>query len=375
MSAPAARVALIMAGGTGGHVFPALAVARVLRERGFTPVWLGTARGMEARLVPQHNIEMEWIAVSGVRGKSAATRLLAPLHIARAVWQALGVMRRRQPAVVFGAGGFASGPGGFAAWLTRRPLVIHEQNAIAGMTNRLLSRVATRVFEAFPHSFDKGSESKLPIECVGNPVRREIAAITPPALRFAERNDALRVLIVGGSQGAQRLNSTVPAALALLRLEERPQVIHQAGERNLAAAQAAYRDHQVVAEVRPFIDDMAAMYAWADLVICRSGALTVSELAAAGVASLLVPFPAAVDDHQTHNAQFLVTAGAALLIQESELTAQRLADALHNLFVAGRTRLQQMAERARTCAIVDADVRIADACVELAQRRWQGAAA
>jgi UDP-N-acetylglucosamine--N-acetylmuramyl-(pentapeptide) pyrophosphoryl-undecaprenol N-acetylglucosamine transferase len=369
----AQRVALIMAGGTGGHVFPALAVARVLRERGFTPVWLGTERGMETRLVPQHQIEMELIAVSGLRGKGIGTLLMAPFRIVRAVWQALRVVRKRRPVVVFGAGGFASGPGGFAAWLTRTPLVIHEQNAIAGMTNRLLSHLATRVFEAFPHSFKTGQAQQ--VVCVGNPVRREISSVSAPALRFPARSDAPRLLIIGGSQGAQRLNAIVPAALAALRLEERPQVIHQAGERNLAAAQAAYREHNIGAEVRAFIDDMAAAYAWADLVICRSGALTVSELAAVGVASLLVPFPAAVDDHQTHNAQFLVNAGAALLIQEHDLTAQRLADALYNLFVQGRGRLQQMAERARDQAITDADTRIADACIELATAKWQGAAA
>ncbi|MGD9843725.1 MAG: undecaprenyldiphospho-muramoylpentapeptide beta-N-acetylglucosaminyltransferase [Steroidobacteraceae bacterium] len=356
----APRIALIMAGGTGGHVFPALAVARCLRERGLTPVWLGTARGMESKLVLQHHIDMEFITVSGVRGKGLLTALLAPLQLLRAVLQALTVMRRRKPVVVFGAGGFVSGPGGIAAWLMRRPLVIHEQNAIAGMTNRWLAHLAKRVYEAFPHSFAR------PALYVGNPVRREIAAIVAPALRFANRTDAIRVLVVGGSLGAQRLNALVPAALALLQADERPQVIHQAGEKNLATTQAAYRDSKVEGELRAFIDDMAAMYSWADLVICRAGALTVSELAAAGLPSLLIPFPAAVDDHQTHNAQFLVNAGAAILIQERELTPQRLADALHNLCVQGRAHLLQMAERAREHAIVDADVRIADECLLLA---------
>lgn len=363
------RIALIMAGGTGGHVFPALAVARALRERGLTPVWLGTARGMESRLVPQHHIEMEFITVSGVRGKGLLTALLAPLNLLRAVWQAIGVLRRRQPVVVFGAGGFASGPGGIAAWLLRKPLVIHEQNAIAGMTNRWLSRLAQRVYAAFPKAFTR------PALCVGNPVRREIAALPAPAARFAERNGAMRLLVVGGSLGAQRLNALVPAALALLQPDERPQVIHQAGEKNLAAAQAAYRDSKVAGDVRAFIDDMAALYGWADLVVCRAGALTVSELAAAGVASLLVPFPAAVDDHQTHNARFLVNAGAAVLIQERELTAQRLADALHNLCMQGRGHLLRMAERARAQAIVDADVRIADGCMQLIDGRLRRGAA
>lgn len=368
-----ARVALIMAGGTGGHVFPALAVARVLRERGLTPVWLGTERGMESKLVPQHQIEMEFISVSGVRGKGLGTTLLAPLQLSRAVAQAMAVIRKRKPVIVFGAGGFVSGPGGIAAWLLRKPLVIHEQNAIAGMTNRWLAKLAKRVFEAFPHSFT-GAFPHAAV-CVGNPVRREIAAVAAPAERFAGRNDAIRVLVVGGSLGAQRLNALLPEALALLRSNERPQVIHQAGERNLPQAQINYREAGVTADVRAFIDDMAAMYAWADLVICRAGALTVSELAAVGVAALLVPFPAAVDDHQTHNAQFLVNAGAAILIQERDLTAQRLADALHNLCVQGRDHLLQMARRAREHAIIDADVRIAEECLKLANINWAGGAA
>lgn len=367
MSTP--RIALIMAGGTGGHVFPALAVARVLRERGLTPVWLGTERGMESRLVPQHGIEMEYISVSGVRGKGMLTALFAPLNLLRAVLQAMQVIRRRKPVVVFGAGGFVSGPGGIAAWLLRKPLVIHEQNAIAGMTNRWLAKIAQRVYEAFPHSFTDRAFGR-PAICIGNPVRREIASVPAPALRFATRHDALRLLVVGGSLGAQRLNTLVPAALALLQPNERPQVIHQAGEKNIVAAQAAYVDNKVEGEVRAFIEDMAALYGWADLIICRAGALTVSEVSAVGVPALFVPFPAAVDDHQTHNAQFLVNAGAAVLIQERDLSgdkgAQRLADALHNLFSQGRTHLLNMAERARERAIVDADVRIADECLRLA---------
>ncbi|MGC3982639.1 MAG: undecaprenyldiphospho-muramoylpentapeptide beta-N-acetylglucosaminyltransferase [Steroidobacteraceae bacterium] len=362
MTAP--RIALIMAGGTGGHVFPALAVARVLRERGLTPVWLGSERGMESKLVPQHQIEMEFITVAGVRGKGLKTALLAPLHLLRAVIQAMSVIRRRKPVVVFGAGGFASGPGGIAAWLMRKPLVIHEQNAVAGMTNTWLAKLAARVYEAFPNTFKATFETRA--ICVGNPVRREIAAVAAPAIRFVSREDAIRVLVVGGSLGAQRLNALLPEALALLKPEERPQVVHQAGDRNLPQAQINYREAGVTADVRAFIDDMAAMYSWADLVVCRAGALTVSELAAVGVASLLVPFPAAVDDHQTHNAQFLVQAGAAILIQERDLTAQRLADALHNLCKQGRAHLLQMAERARAKAIIDADVRIADECLRLA---------
>lgn len=353
-------VALIMAGGTGGHVFPALAVARVLRERGFEPIWLGTRRGLEAKLVPQNHIEVEWIAVSGLRGKGVLPLLFAPFHLCRAVWQSLSVMRRRQPSIVLGAGGFVSGPGGFAAWLTRRPLVIHEQNAVAGLTNRVLARFAQRVFEAFPNSF-KGA---VRAERVGNPVRREIAAVPPPEQRFAQPREWLHVLVFGGSQGAARLNAVVPAALALLPPEQRPRVIHQAGERHYSQTLELYRKHGVQAEVRAFIDDMAEVYAWADLVVCRSGALTVAELSAAGVGSLLVPFAAAVDDHQTRNAEFLVDAGAAVLVPEQELTPQRLADELLQLL--SRPRLGEMASNARRVAITDADVRIADACVALA---------
>jgi UDP-N-acetylglucosamine--N-acetylmuramyl-(pentapeptide) pyrophosphoryl-undecaprenol N-acetylglucosamine transferase len=357
-----ARVVLIMAGGTGGHVFPALAAARVLRERGFEPVWLGTQRGMESKLVPPHQIPIEWITVSGIRGKGLAALLAAPFNIAKAVRQSLAVIRKRNPAVVLGAGGFVSGPGGLAAWLTGRPLVIHEQNAIAGTTNRLLARFARRVLEAFPQSFPDSVRA----DTVGNPVRREIVQIAPPEVRYAQRQGPFRLLVVGGSQGAARLNAIVPEALALLDASLRPQVVHQAGERNLEAAREAYRRHGVDGDVRAFIDDMAATYADADLVICRSGALTVSEIAAAGLPAIFVPFPAAIDDHQTHNARFLVNSGAALLIQERDLTAQRLADELRGLLAGGRAKLQTMAVAARAQAITDADLRLADACVAVA---------
>lgn len=356
------RTVLIMAGGTGGHVFPALAAARVLRERGFEPVWLGTHRGLEARLVPPAQIEMEWISMSGLRGKGAATLLLAPFKVALAIWQSLQIMRRRKPVVVLGAGGFVAGPGGVAAWLTRRPLVIHEQNAVAGMTNRMLARIATRVLEAFPSSFPAGIRA----EQVGNPVRREIAAIAPPGQRFAQRQGPLRLLVIGGSQGAAKLNAAVPAALALISAASRPIVIHQAGERHLELARQTYEKHAVQADVRAFIDDMAEAYSWADAVICRSGALTVSELAAAGLPAIFVPFAAAVDDHQTLNARFLVDAQAGVSIAERDLTPERLELELRNLLSGGRAQLQAMAIRARAVAITDADVRLADACVAAA---------
>lgn len=355
------RTVLIMAGGTGGHVFPALAAARVLRERGFDAVWLGTQRGMEARLVPAHQIPIEWITISGLRGKGWLAWLAAPFRLLLAVRQSLAVMRRRRPDVVLGAGGFVSGPGGIAAWLTRRPLVIHEQNAIAGFTNRVLARFATRVLEGFPSSF-RGIRA----EHVGNPVRREITALPPPRERFAGRTGRLRLFVFGGSQGAARLNAVVPAALAELDAAVRPEVLHQAGERHYEATVGLYARHGVEADIRPFVDDMAQAYAWADLVVCRSGALTVAEVAAAGIGALFVPFPAAVDDHQTHNARFLAAADAGLILPESELTPGRLADELRRLVAAGRSRLEEMAVNARSLAITDADLRLADACVAAA---------
>jgi UDP-N-acetylglucosamine--N-acetylmuramyl-(pentapeptide) pyrophosphoryl-undecaprenol N-acetylglucosamine transferase len=356
------RTVLIMAGGTGGHVFPALAAARVLRERGFEPVWLGTKKGLEAKLVPPAQIEIEWISMSGLRGKGAATLLLAPFKVAMAIWQSLQVIRRRKPVVVLGAGGFVAGPGGVAAWLTRRPLVIHEQNAVAGMTNRMLSHLARRVLEAFPSSFPSGTRA----EQVGNPVRREIAALAPPAQRFDARQGPLRMLVIGGSQGAAKLNAAVPAALATIDVASRPVVIHQAGERHIDVARQTYEKHGVKADVRAFIDDMAEAYSWADVVVCRSGALTVSELAAAGLPAIFVPFAAAVDDHQTLNAKFLVDAQAGISIAERDLTPERLSQELKKLLSGGREQLKAMAIRARSVAITDADVRLADACVAAA---------
>jgi UDP-N-acetylglucosamine--N-acetylmuramyl-(pentapeptide) pyrophosphoryl-undecaprenol N-acetylglucosamine transferase len=357
-----ARTVLIMAGGTGGHVFPALAAARVLRERGFEPVWLGTQRGLEARLVPPAQISMEWISFAGVRGKGILTWLLAPFRLLRAIKQSIQVIRRRHPDVVLGAGGFVSGPGGIAAWMLRKPLVIHEQNAVAGMTNKMLARFASRVLEAFPKSFPQSIHAQT----VGNPVRREIVSLPSPEQRFAEHQGPMRLFVFGGSQGAARLNAVVPAALALLSPALRPQVIHQAGERHYQHTTDVYRQQGVVAQVRAFIDDMAQTYGWADLVICRAGALTVSELAAAGVGAVFVPFAAAVDDHQTRNAQFLVRANAAILVPEKDLTPQRLSQELETLFRAGRDRLLRMAINARTQAIVDADIRLADACLAAA---------
>jgi UDP-N-acetylglucosamine--N-acetylmuramyl-(pentapeptide) pyrophosphoryl-undecaprenol N-acetylglucosamine transferase len=352
---------LIMAGGTGGHVFPALALARALKERSYDVIWLGTRRGIEARLVPAAGIPVEWISIGGLRGKGLSTLLLAPFRLARALWESLAVMRRHRPLVVVGLGGFVSGPGGLAAWLSRRPLVIHEQNAVAGLTNRLLSRVATEVLEAFPAGFGPQRRTRE----IGNPVRREFFALQAPAQRFAGRSGALRLLVVGGSQGATRLNAVVPQALAQVAPSLAIEVRHQAGERWIAGARAAYAAANIEAEVVPFIDDIAAAYAWADLVVCRSGALTVSELAAAGVAAILVPFPAAVDDHQTRNAGFLVGQGAAVLIPEPELTPARLAAELARLG-ADRATLLQMATRARGLSRPRAAEDLADATLAAA---------
>jgi UDP-N-acetylglucosamine--N-acetylmuramyl-(pentapeptide) pyrophosphoryl-undecaprenol N-acetylglucosamine transferase len=352
---------LIMAGGTGGHVFPALALARLLRAASHEVVWLGTRKGLEAKVVPADNFPIEWLSMTGLRGKGALTIFTAPFKLLLAIWQAMGVMRRRKPGLVVGFGGFVTGPGGVAAWLTRRPLIIHEQNAIAGYSNRALARLARRVLAAFPRAFPAGVAS----EVVGNPVRAEIVAQDPPAVRFARRQGALRLLIVGGSLGASRLNAVVPFAVAQLATSGLTlQVRHQAGERGLDAARAAYAQAKVTAEVAPFIDDMARAYAEADLVICRAGALTVSELAAVGVASVLVPFPAAVDDHQTFNAQYLVREGAAVLIADRDLTAERLAATLREL-CAGRGKLLAMAERARLVARPRAAEDLAAACLEL----------
>jgi UDP-N-acetylglucosamine--N-acetylmuramyl-(pentapeptide) pyrophosphoryl-undecaprenol N-acetylglucosamine transferase len=347
---------LIMAGGTGGHVFPALALARLLRATSHEVIWLGTKAGLEARVVPAENIEIEWLSMSGLRGKGAATLLAAPFKLVHAIWQALDVMRRRRPGLVVGFGGFVTGPGGVAAWLTRRPLVIHEQNAIAGYSNRCLAHLARRVLSAFPNAFPAGIDA----EVVGNPLRAEILLQAPPAERFARREGALRLLIVGGSLGASRLNAVVPFAIRQSGLTL--QVRHQAGARGIDAALAAYAQAGVKADVSPFIDDMAVAYADADLVICRSGALTVSELAAVGVGAVLVPFPAAVDDHQTFNAQFLVREGAAVLIADRDLTPERLAQELKDL-CSGRGKLLAMAERARLVAKPRAAEELAAACL------------
>lgn len=340
---------LIMAGGTGGHVFPALALARLLREQDREVVWLGTRRGLEARVVPADGFPIEWLSVTGLRGKRVTDLLKAPFMLLLSVWQALKIVARHKPGVVVGLGGFVTGPGGLAAWLLRRPLVIHEQNAIAGFTNRCLARLARSVLTAFPAVL----AGRAHVQLIGNPVRADIAALPLPGERFAGRAGPLRLLVIGGSLGARRLNDVVPQALALLARDTQAlqfTVRHQAGEKLIEGARAAYADAGVAGEVTPFIADMSEALGWADIVICRAGALTIAELAAAGVGSVLVPFPHAVDDHQTRNAGFLVDAGAARCLADSALTPALLAGTLIELCAAGRDGLARLAEAARRVA-------------------------
>ena len=345
---------LIMAGGTGGHVMPALAVADCLGAQHIPVVWLGTQQGLEAKLVPRAGYPIEWISVSGLRGKGWLRLVQAPLMLGRAWLQALSVLRRLHPCAVLGMGGFASGPGAVAARCLGLPLVVHEQNAIAGLTNRWLARIANIVLEAFPGTFAKVCQAQT----VGNPVRTSIATLAPPSARWSERTDAPRLLVLGGSLGAQALNECLPQALGLLPEARRPQVWHQSGARTYDKAAAAYQKAAVAVQLEPFIEDMAAAYAWADLVVCRAGAITVAELAAAGVGAVLVPYPHAVDDHQTANGRFLERAGAARIIPQHELDAARLAAVLDGL-LQDRQRLLAMAEAARALAQPDSAQQVA----------------
>lgn len=351
------RTLMIMAGGTGGHVMPGLAVADEMRSRSWHVVWLGVPGGLEAELVPGHGIPMRWVRIGGLRGKGLATRLLAPWRLARALWQALQVLREIRPAVVLGLGGYVAFPGGLVAALTGRPLVIHEQNSVAGLTNRVLARFARRVLVAFPEALPGA-------QWCGNPVRTAVAGLPPPDERIRGREGPLRLLVVGGSLGAKALNDAVPAALALMPSQRRPMVVHQSGKAHLDALRDAYAKAGVEADVRAFIDDMAAEYGKADLVICRAGAMTVSELAAAGLASVLVPYPHAVDDHQTTNARFLADRDAAILLPQDELEPAALASLLEGM---DRERLLDMAQRARELARPHAGRELADACEAVAR--------
>jgi UDP-N-acetylglucosamine--N-acetylmuramyl-(pentapeptide) pyrophosphoryl-undecaprenol N-acetylglucosamine transferase len=351
------KTLLVMAGGTGGHIFPGLAVADVLREQGWRVVWMGNPDGMEARLVPGRGYEMAWVRFAALRGKGLVRKLLLPFNLLRGFARALAELKRIGPDVVLGMGGFVTFPGGMMAALKGIPLVLHEQNSVAGLANRVLAFVSDRILTGFPAVLKQGN-------WIGNPVRAEIAALPAPTLRYRsrqERGEPLHLLVVGGSLGAAALNETVPQALALLAEDERPEVVHQAGEKHIDALRGIYSRAGVAANLVPFIEDMAGAYGWADLVICRAGALTIAELAAAGVASILVPFPHAVDDHQTGNARFLANAGAAILLPQAELTPERLA-LIRNM---SREQLLQMAELARSLAKPDATVAVANVCKEL----------
>ena len=350
---------LIMAGGTGGHVFPALAVANKLRAEGVDVAWLGTQRGLESRVVPAANIPLHTIPISGLRGNGALGWLLAPFRITYAILVAIGIVRKFKPGAVLGMGGFVTGPGGIASWLLRRPLLVHEQNAIAGLTNKLLACFAGTVMEAFPSAF---SERFSPVQ-TGNPVREDIAALDSPEQRLAQRSDSIHILVVGGSLGAQALNQSVPAAIEQLNAEQQPQVWHQTGAAMQEQTRTDYENKSISARVDAFIDDMAEAYAWADVVICRAGALTIAELAAAGVASILVPYPHAVDDHQTANARFLEQANAAVLLPQSELNTGLLAGILKD-FMTNRERLLNMAKAARQQARISATDDVAKLCMQ-----------
>lgn len=351
------RTLMIMAGGTGGHVFPGLAVADHLRGLGWSVIWLGSRAGMEAKLVSARGYPMALIDFSGLRGKGFVAIAMLPLRLLRAFWQSLRAIVKHRPDVVLGLGGYVSFPGGMMARLLGRPLVLHEQNSVAGLANRVLAVVASRVLAAFPGALRKA-------QVVGNPVRREIVASPPPDIRYGSRTGPLRLLVVGGSLGAKPINDVVPRAIALLSGESRPVVTHQAGAKHVDGLRSLYLEAGVTASAVPFIDDMASAYRDADVVVCRAGALTISELSAAGVASVLIPYPFAVDDHQTGNARHLADSGAAILLSQQDLTPERLASLI---FGFTRDGLSVMARKARALAMPQAAEQVADVCMELAR--------
>ena len=349
------KTILIMAGGTGGHIFPGLAVAEQMRAAGWDVVWMGARGGMEERLVPKHGYRAAWIRAKAARGKGLVQKLLLPANLLYSFWESARHIRSLRPNVVLGLGGYVAFPGGMMASLWNRPLALHEQNAIPGLANKVLAQVSDKVMAGFPRALKNA-------EWTGNPVRAEIAAIAAPERRFAGRAGPLKLLVVGGSLGAQALNESVPKALALM--SERPQVVHQAGEKHLDALRKHYADAGVHGELVAFIDDMARRYAEADLVICRAGAVTIAELSAGGMPSILVPFPHAVDDHQTANGKFLADHGAALLIQQRDLTPQKLAQMIQGL---DRSKLLDMARKARALGKPDAARVVAQRCMSIAR--------
>ena len=349
------KTILIMAGGTGGHIFPGLAVADEMRAAGWDVVWMGARGGMEERLVPPRGHKTAWIRARAARGKGLLQKLLLPANLLLSFWEGAQHIRRIKPDVVLGLGGYVAFPGGMMASLLNRPLALHEQNAIAGLANRVLSTVSDKVMVAFPGALKGG-------EWTGNPVRSEIAALAPPQQRFAGRIGPLRLLVVGGSLGAQALNESVPRAISLLK--DKPLVVHQSGEKHLDALKKNYQAAPAEGKLVAFIDDMAKCYAEADLVICRAGAVTVAELSAGGMASILVPFPHAVDDHQSANARFLADQGAAILLSQKEMTAERLADLIRSL---DRPKLLEMAKQARALGKPGAAQIVAQRCMEIAR--------
>lgn len=362
------RTLMVMAGGTGGHVLPGVAVADVLRAEGWDIVWLGTRKGMEARLLPGKDYKVEWISVAGLRGNGLVRMAVTPFMLLRAFAQSVAAILRHRPDVVLGMGGYTAFPGGMMASLLHKPLVIHEQNSLAGLTNRILACLADRVLVGFPQAFQGKRDKPLPCgkaetSWLGNPVRAVIAAVQPPQQRFAGRSGPLRILVVGGSLGATALNEAVPQALAMFSAEQRPQVIHQAGYRHIESLRGHYAASGVEGDLRDFIDNMAELYDWCDVVICRAGALTLAEIAAAGVASILVPYPHAVDDHQTANAAFLQQAGAAEIVQQKDLTPAGLAQLLQAMT---REKLLAMAQQARAQGKPEATLAVVQVIRELA---------
>ena len=349
------RTILIMAGGTGGHIYPGLAVADALRTQGWNVVWLGAPNSMEAELVPKHGYPVAWVNFTGVRGKGMLRLLALPFTLLRALGQSAVAIFSYRPDVVLGMGGYITMPGGLMAAMLRRPLVIHEQNSIAGMSNKVLAKLAARVLSGFPDVLKR-------TEWCGNPVRADIAALPEPKERYAARSGKLNVLVVGGSLGAQALNEAMPKALALMNEQDRPNVVHQTGKKNLETVQQLYKQAGAKADIRAFLDDMATQYAHADVLICRAGALTIAELAAAGVASVLIPLPIAVDDHQTNNARFLSERGAAVLLPQKELSGEKLATLLRGF---DRKKLLVMAQAARNQAKPEATQTVAKVCAEL----------
>lgn len=350
-----ARVALIMAGGTGGHIFPGLAVAEALRDKGWTVHWLGGPNSMESQLVPPRGFAYELLDFSGVRGKGFKTLVLLPVRLLRAFWQAIGIVRRVNPQVVVGLGGYISFPGGLMSVACGKPLILHEQNSVAGMANKVLASVADRVFTAFPNVLRQA-------QWIGNPLRQPFTQQPSPAERFAGRRGPLKLLVVGGSLGAKALNDIVPKALALIPEGMRPQVIHQSGAKQIDELRANYAKAGVVAELTPFIDDTAKAFADADIIVCRAGASTVTEIAAVGAAAVFVPFPFAVDDHQTSNARFLVEQGCGWLVQQKDFTADWLANLLQK---TERTMLVDIAEKAKKMQKMQATEHVLAACEEL----------